>query len=226
MKTPRAQQNAFTLIELLVVIAIIAVVAGLVVGLAGVAGKDKKQKRARVELAKLISMIESYKSKVGVYPPDNPLPKDAAGNPGPNSLLYELAGSIRDRGNVADPTYITPFGNITSNEVWTAYGGDDVFPGPEHRAGLVNAVEKEGDPDDSKVYRILTGLKPDQYATVAGHLSLVVPVDGPNGQPNRWHYLRGANAMHNPDSFDLWVEIVLRKTNGVPEVITVGNWKN
>jgi hypothetical protein len=82
-------------------------------------------------------------------------------------------------------------------------------------------VEEEGNPDDAKVHRILKILKPDQYATVAGHLSLVVPVDGPNGKPNRWHYLRGANAVHNPDTFDLWVDIVAGgQTN------RIGNWKN
>jgi prepilin-type N-terminal cleavage/methylation domain-containing protein len=221
MRTPRPNQNGFTLIELLVVIAIIAVIAGLVVGLAGVAGKDKKQKRVRVELIKLVTLIETYKSKVGVYPPDNPDPKDSFTNPPPNSLLYELAGAIRDRSNVADPLYKTPFGNITSNEIWATYGGTDVFPGPEKRAGLVNAVEEEGNPDDSKVHRILTSLKPDQRATVAGHLSLVVPVDGPNGQPNRWHYLQGTNAVHNPDSFDLWVDIVVGG-----QTQRIGNWKN
>jgi prepilin-type N-terminal cleavage/methylation domain-containing protein len=219
MRTPRAHRKGFTLIELLVVIAIIAVVAGLVVGLAGVAGKDKKQKRARAELAKLVILIETYKAKVGVYPPDNPKPLDSFTNPPPNSLLYELAGAIRDRSNAGDPLYKTAFGNITSNEIWSVYGGADAFP--DGRAGLVNAVEEEGNPDDAKVHRILTTLKPDQRATVGGHLSLVVPVDGPNGQPNRWHYLRGANAVHNPDTFDLWVDIVVGGQN-----YRIGNWKN
>jgi len=224
MRTPRPNQNGFTLIELLVVIAIIAVLAGLVVGLAAVAGRGKKEKRTRAELSKLITLIETYKTKVGVYPPDN------SNNPAHNSLLYELAGAIRDRTNtVGNPTYLTPFGSIRSNEVWITYGNDEIFPPPERRAGLLNAIEGEGDrtdPDAPKLHRILTVLKPDQYATVAGHLSLVVPVDGLNGKPNPWNYLRGANATHNPDSFDLWVEIVLGKTNGVPETKIIGNWKN
>jgi prepilin-type N-terminal cleavage/methylation domain-containing protein len=222
MRTPRLHQYGFTLIELLVVIAIIAVLAGLVVGLGRTAGRGKKEKRARVELAKLVILIETYKSKVGMYPPDN------ESDPNHNSLLYELAGSIRDRANPADPKYITPFDDIPAiltSEIWTVYGGYDVFLAPD-RAGFVNAVEKERDPDDSKVHRLLPRLKPDQYAKVAGHYSLVVPVDGPNGKPNPWNYLRGTNATHNPDSFDLWVEIVLDKTNGVPETKIIGNWKN
>lgn len=222
MRKAPANRNAFTLIELLIVIAIIAIVAGLVVGLAGVAGRGKKEKRAQVELAKLVTLIETYKSKVGMYPPDN------ESDPNHNSLLYELAGSIRDRANPADPKYITPFADIPpilTSEIWTVYGGYDVFSAPD-RAGFVNSVEKERDVDDSKVHRVLTTLKPDQYAKVAGHFSLVVPVDGLNGKPNPWNYLRGTNATHNPDSFDLWSEIVLGQTNGVPETKIIGNWKN
>lgn len=219
MKTVRAiRTHGFTLIELLVVIAIIAVVAGLVVGLARVAGENKREKRTQTELAKLITMIETYKAKVGIYPPDNP------SNPDVNSLLYELAGSIRDRSNDVPPegpTYITPFDNITSNEIWITYGGTDVFPDPHRNAGLLNAVEKEGNADDAKVHRILTNLQRDQTNNVSGHLSLVVPIDGPNGRPNPWNYLRGTNAIHNPDSYDIWVVI---KTGG--QLRTNGNWKN
>ena len=223
MRTARPNQNGFTLIELLVVIAIIAVLAGLVIGLAAVAGKDKKQKRVRVELAKLVTLIETYKSKVGVYPPDNPSDSDR------NSLLYELAGAIRDRTDPADPKYITPFDDILTSEIWTVYGGIDVFPAPD-KAGLINAVDSQTDPDAPKVHRILTSLKPDQHATVAGQRSLVVPVDGPNGRPNPWRYRRGDpdnpndtkfQDMRNPGSFDLWVDIVVGgQTN------RIGNWKN
>ena len=67
-----ALKRAFTIIELLMVIAIMAVVAGLIVGLASVSGDSKKIKRTEAELAKLVTLIEQYKTKVGVYPPDNP----------------------------------------------------------------------------------------------------------------------------------------------------------
>ena len=145
---PRANRNAFTLIELLVVIAIIAIIAGLVVGLAGVGGKEKKLKRTRTELAKLVTLIEVYKTKVGMYPPDNPDPKDSFTNPPPNSLLYELAGAIRDRSNVADPLYKTPFGNITSNEIWSTYGGPDVFPEEAAELGMENDADLARDAGD------------------------------------------------------------------------------
>jgi prepilin-type N-terminal cleavage/methylation domain-containing protein len=218
MKTARINRiPAFTLIELLIVIAIIAVVAGLVVGLAGAAGGKKRTARTQTELAKIVTLIEAYKAKVGVYPPDNPSEPDR------NSLFYELAGTIRDRGNVADPSYETLFDKvaITSNQIWAVYGGEDVFPADDRNAGFLNAVEKERNADDAKVHPILTDLKPDQYAMIAGHRSLVVPVDGPNGRPNPWSYLRAPNAIHNPDSYDLWVDIVAGgKTN------RIGNWKN
>src|SRR5688572_12576920 len=83
--------RAFTLIELLVVIAIIVVLAGLVVGLARVAGESKKMSRARAERDKLVTLIENYRARLGVLPPDNP----NTNNPHLNTLFYELASAVR-----------------------------------------------------------------------------------------------------------------------------------
>jgi prepilin-type N-terminal cleavage/methylation domain-containing protein len=46
------------------------------------------------------------------------------------------------------------------------------------------------------------------------------PIQGANGdQINPWHY-RSSKPVHNPDSFDLWAEVVVGgKTN------IIGNWK-
>ena len=68
--------RGFTIIELLVVIAIIILVAGLVVGLGGVATSSQRMKRAEAEKAKLITLIDAYKSKFGFYPPHNPANAD------------------------------------------------------------------------------------------------------------------------------------------------------
>jgi prepilin-type N-terminal cleavage/methylation domain-containing protein len=210
MNSARAAQNrAFTIIELLVVIAIMAIVAGLIVGLAGVSGDSKKIKRTEAELANLVTLIEQYKTKVGVYPPDNPNPN----RPERNVLLYELAGAIRRP--AADPIYETPYWTNTASELFNAFGV----------SGIVNARDVGNiDPDANRMHPVLKNLKSDQFATVAGNTrSLVVPIDGKNGQrPNPWHYRLGnpTNA-HNPESFDLWVEIKLsNKTN------VIGNWKN
>jgi prepilin-type N-terminal cleavage/methylation domain-containing protein len=212
MNTSRAHQNrAFTIIELLMVIAIMAVVAGLIVGLAAVTGDNKKIRRSEAELANLVMLIEEYKTKVGVYPPDNP-----NGNlPERNVLLYELAGAIRKSG----PLYTTPFGDITQTDLQNTFGV----------GGIVNARDEGNvDPDANRSYPILKSLKSDQSAEVfPGTRSLVVPIDGLNGRPNPWKYRLGnpTNA-HNPQSFDLWVEIALGRTNGVLKTKTIGNWKN
>jgi prepilin-type N-terminal cleavage/methylation domain-containing protein len=214
MNTTRAHQNrAFTIIELLMVIAIMAVVAGLIVGLAAVSGDSKKIKRSEAELAHLVTLIEEYKNKVGVYPPDNPNTNFWHHN----TLLYELAGAVRN--GDPNPEYSTPFGNIRSNILYSAFGLN----------GISNARDQGiNDPDANRMHPVLKNLKSDQTAEVVPNtLSLVVPVDGVNGRPNPWRYRLGNSGdSHNPQSFDLWVEIALGRTNGVLKTKTIGNWKN
>jgi prepilin-type N-terminal cleavage/methylation domain-containing protein len=209
MTTARKNQShAFTIIELLMVIAIMAIVAGLIVGLAAMTGDSKKINRTQTELAKLVTLIEAYKAKVGVYPPDNP------GNPGTNSLLYELAGALRNAPD-SNPIYNTPFGDVQSNVIWSTFGG---------LTGVQNAGEPGGNTgDENRMHSILKDLKKDQFAPGPNNtLLLVVPVDDPNGRrPNPWRYRVGANASHNPESFDLWVDIKVRAG-----ARTIGNWKN
>lgn len=198
--------RAFSLIEVLVVIAIIVVVAGLVVGLSTAATDRKNISRAQAERDRLVMWIESYKAKLGLYPPDNPL------SPTRHTLLYELAGATRNP-PPADPVYNTIFGNVTSNNLYSAFG----------LTGVVNASD-----DPTEIKRVLKDIKPDLLASLAPNtLSLVVPIDGPGGRPNPWHYLRGGkeragtNTLHNPESFDLWVEIKVRGQTRI-----IGNWKD
>ena len=215
MNTARAHRNgAFTIIELLVVISIIAIIAALVVGLAGHAGESKKRKRTEVELARLVTLIDSYKSKVGFYPPRNTNFNSLA-----NSLLYELSGARRNAD--ADPLYTTPFGDIRASLLLSAFG----------MSGIVNAIDVSANSEDAMTLKpILKDLKPDQVQAdrVAPNTrSLVVPVDGLDGKPALWNYRVGSgDATHNPESYDLWVEIVLGRTNGVPRTKIIGNWKD
>lgn len=206
MKTARAiRARAFTLMEMLMVIAIIAIVASLVVGLASVAGSKKKIARTEAELQNLVTLIESYKAKVGVYPPDNP-----NNMWGTNTLLYELAGAVRT--NAPGVRYDTPFGNVQMSVLQSSFGV----------AGIINARDAGGSPEDNSMVPLLKNLKPDQVGSVvADSLSLVVPIDGPNGRPNPWRYRSGTNALHNPESFDLWAEIIAGGRTNI-----VGNWKN
>ncbi len=209
-----APKRAFTIIELLVVIAIMAVVAGLIVGLAGVAGDNKKLKRTEAELANLVLLIEQYKTKVGVYPPQNPNTNFWHYN----TLLYELAGATNN--GAADPLYLTPYGNILASTLQTSFGV----------GGIINSHGVSGaDPDANRTAPVLKNLKSDQAAEVVPNTrSLVVPVDDRNGQrPNPWRYRVGNSVdSHNPETFDLWVEIKLGTTNGVAKTKIIGNWKN
>src|SRR5688572_28232316 len=88
-------QRAMTLLELLIVFAIMVIVAGLVVGLAGVASEKGKISRAQAERDKLVMLIETYRAKVGMYPPEN---RQVPFRPEANSLFYELAGAVRHPG--------------------------------------------------------------------------------------------------------------------------------
>jgi prepilin-type N-terminal cleavage/methylation domain-containing protein len=215
MNTARAPRTgAFTIIELLMVIAIMAIVAGLIVGLAAVSGDSKKIKRSEAELANLVTLIEQYKTKVGVYPPQNPDTNFLHRN----TLLYELAGAVRN--GDPDPEYSSPFGNIRASVLLANFGVQ----------GIVNSRDQGGnDPDANRSHPVLKNLKSDQAAEVVPNTrSLVVPVDDKNGQrPNPWRYRVGNSAdSHNPESFDLWVEIKLGTTSGVPKTKIIGNWKN
>src|SRR5260221_3678739 len=82
--------RGFTLIELLVVIAIIAILAAMVIPISGAVSVFKTKSRTKAELAEIETAIESYKAKLGHYPPDN------SGNPALNQLYYELVGTTND----------------------------------------------------------------------------------------------------------------------------------
>ena len=215
MKIALARRTgAFTIIELLVVISVIAIIAALVVGLAGHAGERKKLKRTQVERDRLITLIENYKSKVGLYPPRNTNFNSSA-----NTLLYELAGAKRN--GDPDPLYTTPFGNIRASTLDSAFG----------MKGVVNAIDESANSEDAMALkRILKDVKPDQIEAnriAPNTVSLVAPVDGLDGKHALWNYRVGAgDATHNPESYDLWVEIVIGRANGVPKTKIIGNWKD
>jgi prepilin-type N-terminal cleavage/methylation domain-containing protein len=206
MKTRR---QAFTLIELLVVIAIIGILAGLLLSLVGTATERSKKARVSGDLKKLEAAIESYKAKIGVYPPDNVRAnKDVRFSP----LYYELLGTTNDTSGI----YRIPAtgDKIDRPTLQSALGTD----------GIVNSQPLAED-----VKTFLVGVAPNQHAKVSsrgGDIELfVVPVEGPNdftvgtSRINPWRY-NSSNPTNNPNSYDLWAEIVIRgKTN------IIGNWK-
>ena len=195
--------SAFTLIELIVVIAIIAILAALFLSLGGSTSVKKKLARVKVELTQITTMIDSYHEKLGYYPPDNP------GNPGLNTLYYELAGSTFTGGSYT-PLDGSPA--ISSNNLYAVFG----------MRGLANSSS-----DSSEVRSFAKGLRPSQVAWFTNHPAfptkanmLSVPVDGTQPGVNTWRYL-SSNPTYNPNAYDLWAEIVISGKTYI-----IGNWKN
>lgn len=122
---------AFTLIELLTVISIIAVLAGLVVGLAPAASVRMKEARVRGELASLVTTIEAYKARFGVYPPDNFDGDTGLNDPTRPPLFYELSGVLVDN---ARKVFLT----TDDGRVIQPATVDEWF----NREGFVNAVPR------------------------------------------------------------------------------------
>ena len=194
--------RAFTLIELLVVIGIIGILAALITNLAGPAADKRKIARVKVELAELETVIDAYQEKLGSYPPDNRyLTNDGPDRPSAatNQLFYELVGATI---NNAQDEYTSIRGEkITSQDV------DKYF----HRDGIANSLEAKQ----------FFAPKANRHKAIAGNVQvLVVPVDFRPGEINPWHYDASSTNRHNPDSYDLWAEVLIGgKTN------IIGNWK-
>jgi prepilin-type N-terminal cleavage/methylation domain-containing protein len=211
---------AFTLIELLVVIAIIAILASMIFPITKSLNRTKLRTRAKGELEQVQTAIESYKSKVGVYPPDNP------DNPALNQLYYELIGTIST--NVAGGlVYVTLDGsaNIPAAALPSAFG-------PKVK-GFVNTAKPSGGDEASGGFNFFKGIRANQIGllpVVSGVIPRVLSCSilWPQEvafQPipavktlNPWRY-NSSHPTNNPSSYDLWVDIVVDgKTN------RISNW--
>ncbi len=203
-------RHAFTLIELLVVIAIIAVLAGMIMSLVGPAMERAKKARVQGQLRKLEAAIAAYKGKIGVYPPDDASnTKDVRLSP----LYYELLGTTNSPSG--DKFVIPSLNQAVSKASLQAVLNTE---------GIVNSKAREQD-----VRTYLQNVSDRDHTLVqvrGGEIELfVVPVEGPNpftvgGAPvNVWRY-NSSNPTNNPNSYDLWAEILIKgKTN------IIGNWK-
>lgn len=206
--TKTKRDGAFTLVELLVVIAIMGIIASLVIGLVSRATITRKIKRVRVELAQLETVIESYKEKKGFYPPSNGLTNIVT----TNQLFYELTGTIFD-----------PATGVFQSVNGTEKLDDSTIGNYFNTKGFANSGTAA---DRSEVKNFFPGMRAEQYhdlGTNSVHV-LIVPVEGPDDinvggkKINPWRY-NSASPTHNPESYDLWAEIVVGgKTN------IIGNW--
>jgi len=196
----------FTLIELLMVITIIGLLASLIGWGLSRASITKNRKRVEGELAGITLAIDGFHKKHGFYPAGNAtLLSGNVVNTGTNQLLYELTGV---GANKAGGMFTNVFGEtISTAEVRSTFGVD----------GFVNAGTTR-----DEYPNFLSDLKPDEHATIPGTSVrvLVVPVKGPGGVFNPWHY-NSTSPEHNPESYDLWADIVVGGG-----MMRIGNWKD
>jgi prepilin-type N-terminal cleavage/methylation domain-containing protein len=208
--TTSRSSRGFSLIEILVVIAIMAVLAGMIVGLAGVVGDRKAISKTEAEVQRLSLLIETYRSKIGVLPPDNTNNPSAPTN---TSLFYELAGAI----NNGNGTFTTPFGDVSVATLTTACSV----------GGIINAAGVTDIEDRAQIKRLIRDVKSWQTNTITVNgqdiIVFTAPADGPNDRKvNPFFYRIGSpnNGTHNANGFDVWAEIKTRSGSKI-----IGNWK-
>jgi prepilin-type N-terminal cleavage/methylation domain-containing protein len=212
------KESAFTLIELLVVIAVISILAALIFPITGAVNRAKMRSKARAELAQIQNAIESYKAKLGHYPPDNP------GNPTRNPLYFELLGTT-NAGTAANPLYITLDGTarLTGSQFGTVFG--------PNVSGFVNCTQPGGSDEGRTAIAFLHDLKPGQSATLsnppAKFLVCSVPLPATTvpaflgqGSLTPFYYV-SSTPTNNPSTYDLWVDIMIGgQTN------RIANWSD
>lgn len=238
----------FTMIELLMVIGLISFITGMIIGLSSITSSKMRLARVRGELSQLVTSIELYKAKYGVYPPDNQV-KDGngfqvLGSSATNQLVLELSGCL-----VTNKAFSSPY-------IRTLSGGDKLVTSSELQGffgnpvdGILNASEKASktrnflDNYSNKRFGLLTNISRTFTINI-----LKVPVEAPLyqaalvsrgkgwrilGKDNPWHY-NSTDPTNNPGKFDLWAEFQLGKQGTVQkddqgryvEYYVIGNWND
>lgn len=208
--------RAFTLIELLVVISIMGVLAAFTIPVLQRVKENQYKTVARAELDFLQTALENYKAKYGAYPPGNQNSANLAANPPYypalySQLYYELSGTT-----------------INGNYFVTLDGSKQILIGDVNTAykvgGFVNCTKGSGE-DGITAKNFLSGIRQqDLYSPVTNNnIVTTVLVTSVGGTDNSYQPM-GASALNpfryvypgvnNPNSYDLWVQLVIRgRTN-------------
>ena len=206
------QRSAFTLIELLTVISIIGILAGMIVGLAPAATRRMKLSRVQGDLGHLVTAIESYKAKMGFYPPDNVVSQSPLiVNDATNQLYYELTGWVYSSANT------TAANPLARNGVFYTETAKQFF----NTRTFANSAPSN---DFSRVQSFMPNVPEKNLIGIPVNSPKVslfqVPIPKPNiNEINVWHY-RSTQPTNNPGRFDLWAEIYVGN-----EMRIIGNWK-
>jgi prepilin-type N-terminal cleavage/methylation domain-containing protein len=221
------RRTAFTLIELIVVIAIIGLLAAMIFPVVGVVNRSKQLKTAQTQLQALQLAIDSYKTKLGFYPPDN------TNNPAINQLYFELMGTTNNGAGPANPPnlWVTMDGSAkigTTTLPSNPYNIVQVFS----VVGFANSSTRaHSDDSGAAATTFINNLTPNQvglYDPATPDVKLLVcsvtwPLE--KSQPsypvpknpalNPWRYV-SSHPTNNAGSYDLWVDLVIAgKTNRV-----------
>ena len=189
--------------------AIISVLAALIIPIGKSVNRRKIIAKARAELAQAQLAIESYKTSLGHYPPDNSL------NPRINQLYFELRGTTN-----TGSTYRTLDG---SAEIPASPTAIQKYFGTVN--GFINCTQSGGSDEGRKAKAFLPDLKPGQIGDISANASdrvkiLVCSVPWPN-DPTGLNPIRynSSSPTNNPNAFDLWIDVIIDgKTN------RISNW--
>ena len=215
----RGAAEAFSLIELLVVIGVIVLLASLSFPVMRSVTRAQTLKRAQAELTQIETAIETYKTKLGFYPPDN------GGYYSTNQLYYELMGTTLTTIG-GQPAYQTLDGSASILSTPAAFHA--AFGPTTQVTGFMNTSKPGAGDDTPNAVKFLTGLKAAQFlaatspvtSTVLGvSMSGPITFTGPNNGEIVPYCYNSSGPQHNPKSFDLWLDITVGgKTN------RISNW--
>jgi prepilin-type N-terminal cleavage/methylation domain-containing protein len=210
------RRNAFTLIELLVVISIIAVLAAFTIPVLQTVSRKKILDRTNAEMQQIETAIDRYKAAYGSYPPSNP-------NYDPNNSATSSQSQ-----SMMSPLYFELLGTTTTNGAYYTLDGSASITNPIAAFGVSGFINcyKVGSAEDAAAARnFLPELRSNQFKSATNNNVLatvfVASVGGPDllYQPfyhtpnfNPWRYV--SPGINNPNSYDLWVQLVINgKTN-------------